>query len=674
MLFIASIAVESERGHAAAAAHVAGTRAPAAPLVDRWVLRVGALTAVAFGATAALLASTLPYHLWDSMFYGTWSRLLGQSWGNFHADGIGASHLHRPLFYVLQGALWNIFGFHEWLGRLLSLLFTVILFVAVARLASAAPRRALQVGVALLVVVAVQAVELYAVAGLTDIPAAAFVAAAGAVLWTMRAGGRRDATLAVVACLAVLAKPSGLLGLLGLGAAALIGSRAGVRTRARGSLAPLAAGVVVALVYDWTQAHQQHMSLPSFLHSGVGAGFWAARSAAARRPDLLGWTWLGPLLHLLLVFAVAYALLRIVRVSHSRAALAAAPATWIWSWAGPAIGASSSSPPTGGLSGVGTFALAVSLPLFALAPDELVPKRNELERLLVWAVPGFLLWIVWAAYDPRLLSAAWPALALLLGRVGAGIVGGAARVVEPLALLPAAALVALALAGFVSLDGLGHDGWRQYRSGGVSGVADASLMRNVAYGQFEGELDALRREVRPGERIMGSDDRLGFFFPGQTRGSSNYPSSCAAVKDARAFVLLMSDESQTIGGQYEGAPTTVRFWQSCTKPQLTEVAEAPGNYAVFVVGKPRVVPAADACGVQPAQQHLFVLFGRSRDEAGADTLLAKVQGFGFKQADVERVGCNSYRVVETDIPTAKVGRALVHEAKTIGLKPQLVGS
>ena len=631
------------------------------------------MAGVGFLATAAVVAATLPYHAWDSLFYGTWSRLIGESWSHFHAAGIGASDLHRPLFYVLQGALWNAFGFHEWLGRLLSLAFTALLFVAVALLARAAPRSALQVGVALLVLVALRSVDQYAVAGLTDIPVAALVASAGAVVWTMRPGTRRSVLLALVACLAVLAKPSAVLGLLGLVAASSFGPRPDPRAWLRAVAGPVAAGVVLALVYDWTQARDQHMSLPSFLHSGVGAGYWADLAAASRKPDLLGWTWLGPLLHLLLVFAIAYALLRLARVQHTAAALAAAPVAWIWSWAGPAIGAPGASPPLGGLSGIATIVLAISLPAFAFAPVALVPARAELGRLLVWAVPGFVLWIVWAAYDPRLLSPAWPALVLLLARVGAGIVGGAAQLVRPAALVPAAALVALALVGFVALDGLGNDGWCQYRAHGFSGLADSAFMQNVAYGQFQGELVALRREVRPGERIMGSDDRLGFFFPGQARGSSNYPRSCSALAGARAFVLLMSSESQVIGGRYAGAPTAVAFWQACTKPKLNEVAELPGNYAVFVVGKPRVPPPPDACGVG-VPSGLTVVFGERGDEGGADDLLRKVQKYGFKQAVVQRVGCQDYRVAETAIPSAKVGRALIREANTVGLKPVLVGS
>ena len=46
-----------------------------------------------------------------------------------------ADSLDRPLFYVLQGWLWAAFGFHQALGRVLSLIFSVVLLGAIAWLA-----------------------------------------------------------------------------------------------------------------------------------------------------------------------------------------------------------------------------------------------------------------------------------------------------------------------------------------------------------------------------------------------------------------------------------------------------------------------------------------------------------------------------------------------------------
>ena len=40
---------------------------------------------------------------------------------------LGAGYLHRPLVYVVQGWLWELLGFHEWIGRLWVLLFLFVL-------------------------------------------------------------------------------------------------------------------------------------------------------------------------------------------------------------------------------------------------------------------------------------------------------------------------------------------------------------------------------------------------------------------------------------------------------------------------------------------------------------------------------------------------------------------
>jgi hypothetical protein len=50
-----------------------------------------ALFAFACGALllAAFLAVTVPYHLWDSLAYGEWSRLIAD--GRFHAPGLTTS-------------------------------------------------------------------------------------------------------------------------------------------------------------------------------------------------------------------------------------------------------------------------------------------------------------------------------------------------------------------------------------------------------------------------------------------------------------------------------------------------------------------------------------------------------------------------------------------------------
>ena len=61
------------------------------------------------------------------MAYGTWSRLIADHWPHLRFAAASAVDYHRPFFFVLQGTLWRIFGFHQALGRLLSLGFATLL-------------------------------------------------------------------------------------------------------------------------------------------------------------------------------------------------------------------------------------------------------------------------------------------------------------------------------------------------------------------------------------------------------------------------------------------------------------------------------------------------------------------------------------------------------------------
>ena len=96
----------------------------------------------------------------------------------------------RPLFYFLQGTLWSIFGFHQWLGRLLSLAFSIVLIAAVAWTAAKTVRveRRLAAAVAAIVVVLIGAFATHVVSGLSDVPAAALVALTAAVLGMPKLG------------------------------------------------------------------------------------------------------------------------------------------------------------------------------------------------------------------------------------------------------------------------------------------------------------------------------------------------------------------------------------------------------------------------------------------------------------------------------------------------------
>src|SRR4029077_539806 len=78
---------------------------------------------------------TLPYGEWDAMAYGTWSRLIADHWPHIRFAAANAVDYHRPFFYGLQGTIWRVFGFHQSLGRLLSLGFAMLLAAALGFIA-----------------------------------------------------------------------------------------------------------------------------------------------------------------------------------------------------------------------------------------------------------------------------------------------------------------------------------------------------------------------------------------------------------------------------------------------------------------------------------------------------------------------------------------------------------
>lgn len=619
---------------------------------------VGAVALFLFGA-ATLVAVTLPYGDWDSLFYSTWSRLIGLN-GDFHQHAVYAVALHRPLFYVLQGELWHVFGFHEWIGRLLSLLFTVIFVVAVTRIAY---HWAGLLGGASCCVVALALTDLavHSSDGLTDVPTAATLAVVAAVLWTMRPGRTYTALLIFTSLIAVLTKPTGIIGCAALCVAHLIAPRIELRSRVRTQIAPVAAGVALGLAYDVSQARHLHVSLRAFLQNGVGSGITVQQSAHARPEALWGWMWLGRPLHLLLAFALIYAALRVAGVGHRWAVLSAAPASWVWAWVGPAVAGGGFHLGTS-VSGIAAYLVAAASPALALASADRAPSRPLLARLLTWAAPAYVFWVLYADYDTRLLSAAWPALVLVLGLVLAGVIAGLKTVSVPAAAVAAAAVLVLAAVNVVELNGLGKSGWHGYWSGGLSGLANAALMRNVAYSEFEYELEALDRQMRPSDKVFSEDARVGFFYPGQV--TYDYPHDCADLGGFDEFVQLYSNESVT---QAQRAFTTFADAQAC--PSLHLVGQE-SSYAVFTVGKPHVPPLPSACAANALPPGIAAVFARAASPGPVQAVAAAAHKYGFVQVVVERTGCETYLAVESGL-TQQQAAGTVSEARGVHLRVTL---
>ena len=113
-----------------------GRRVPplssAAVALPGWIARTASVLAIAasalFALAAAFAAAVMPYRLWDSLAFGSWSRSIaetGDLWAN--ADALKVS---RPLFYVPQGLIWRVAD-EEWLGRTFSAAFGAVLVICV---------------------------------------------------------------------------------------------------------------------------------------------------------------------------------------------------------------------------------------------------------------------------------------------------------------------------------------------------------------------------------------------------------------------------------------------------------------------------------------------------------------------------------------------------------------
>src|SRR5207248_11712326 len=71
---------------------------------------------IVFFAPAFFVASLVPYRAYDSLAFGTWSRLIADRGHLWFPNDLFDSQAGRPLFYVGQGLVWLAFGYHDWLG------------------------------------------------------------------------------------------------------------------------------------------------------------------------------------------------------------------------------------------------------------------------------------------------------------------------------------------------------------------------------------------------------------------------------------------------------------------------------------------------------------------------------------------------------------------------------
>jgi 4-amino-4-deoxy-L-arabinose transferase-like glycosyltransferase len=629
-----------------------------------------------FAVPTLFVASVLPYRFWDSLAFGTWSRLIGERGHLWFPDELFDSQASRPLFYVGQGLFWLAFGHHEWLGRWVSALFALVFAVCVVLLAGTLARdetsrsllRALTAAVALSSAV----LAVFAAAGMSDVPLAAAVALTAVLLWSQRLGRVRLPLVALAAAAAVLAKPSAYLALLGLGLALLLDlRREAYRWRAVGGLAALAMGAVVGLVYDAIMAGKFDESLSGFIRSG-NTTFFLQQGSRERWDAVLRAEWLGAEVRFVLLYGVGYAIARALGGGGRLAAMVAAPVAFVWSIAGPVIADGGTPYPfengfsLGLVAWIGLAAALAAAP-FVAQPEVL--RRRDYAALVLWALPGIVAWVAYRPDQVRFLSPVWAPLALATAGALASLALGLARLRPAASAVPVAAVSLLVFANVPNVDGLGGSGWHGLLDLGWSDWGSRAATENYAYGPFSYEIDAARANLAPDDELISSDGRLAYFFPGQT--DIRYARSCADLRGRRVFVLLTSGESAEIMTR-SGSSADPLAWLQCASPRLFAVEGQPGIDATFVVGRPPAVPPdPSACRIDTHPGELSdAVFAGGIPYARAKAIrkaAAKV-GFGPK---IERTGCSSFRVVVTGVPD-DAKKSFVKEAAGVGFRVAIV--
>ena len=549
----------------------------------RWAAAIAWTTAALFFAVALFIAIVIPIHFQDALTFGEWSRLIAEEWG-FHYPSVPAQAYGRPLFYVLQGWTWGLLGFAEPLGRVLSGLFSLLLLAALIWLVRDRPWGRAAAALAAVALVASPVFANQVVSGLTDIPVAALVAVAGALVWGRRPGEARAAAAGLVAALAVLAKPSALLALVGLACAQLLVAEP-VRLRLLYRVVPLAAGVVAGLVYDLTQARYVDQGLRTFLQAGVNTDYYRTLADEARRFALLDASWFGDSLRVPVLFALAYAVLRLAQVAHRAAAAVAVVFGLIASWLGPWLAAGENDFTVGSLHSTGaalaTLGSAAVLTFAAFYDGDAVPSSRELLRFGVWALPTFLAWVFYGAYDFRLLAPAWPPLLALIVVCALPAVAALARRGPYVAAIPFVLLAIVVAENVYNVDGLGKSGWSEVRRTPVSDWSNESTMRAIVMPAFSRTLDVVQPFMRPEDELISPEGAFRFFFPGHVEQA--FPSGCGHLARFRVFVLLTDEGSRRYMEDFLHVSGDPSYWANCEEPRLQQLTDGSEGYAVFVV-------------------------------------------------------------------------------------------
>ena len=552
-------------------------RASAAQDVPVVVWSYGALAvaaSIAFLGLALLFALTIPYHEFDTFAYGEWSRRIATIHA-FDPTPVGAVPAARPTFLVLQGLVWWVTGVSFVAGRLLALVFAAIAVVGTALLVDRRQGRLL----ALISFLSIPLFASEAIAGKTDVPASAAIAAVAAVaLWEPF----RNQRLAVgaLAAVAVLTKPSSTIpALAGLVLALMVVEKLRPRDRlfASRSLA-VVVGALLGFAYEWAMAAHLHMGLLAFLRAGTN-GTTERLSDAVRGDTLLRLDFLGPDLSLPLAVALVYAVGRSLRLAHRPAAWSAVLIGVPYAVIGPFVSGQPNGPFTDPYASFAFVGFAILLSVMPFAPSDVEPGHPRITQLLRLARPPTIVWLAFGVYEYRLEAPAWPALAALIGVCLYCSVRTAHRLFGIASLAPIPVLAVALWASLVSFDGFHEPLWAELRALGASGIRNEGQTTNIVLPAVSDAVTALKPQIGADGRVVTSDPHFLFWFKHTTIA---YPTSCAALDNADGFILSTSDESQQYLRSIGVAPEPAA-WAACRSPRLRELTDGSNGLAAFRV-------------------------------------------------------------------------------------------
>lgn len=475
---------------------------------------------------------------------------------------------------MLQGWLWAVFGFHEALGRALALAFAALCAWAIAGIARSIDGERGTWRWACLLPFAIPDFLTWCAAGTTDVPAAALLAATGAVLLGHGRPVPRALLVLLLSASAALTKPTAIPSLVGLACAAAASwpGIASTRRRFLEGVLPILSGLGVAGAYFAWLASRLGIPVRSAI-VGELDGYYADLASRARWSALYVPSWLGPAASPLVAAAVlalvmALTLRRPVRLTRCLAAVAVL-----------VLGGRLASAGSGAFGSRGLLVSIAILVLAAAAAHGTAVARPEGAHaffFLLWAAPPCLVWIAYLGYDSRLLSPAWPPLLLLawiaFEPAAAGIAGPRK---EACAL---AASVLLAAASLRHIDGLDLASARCAVRSAFAGPLDSGAVRECFVPGFERERHAVAAALSAAGRssIISNDGRLRFFFPG--RVAQMYPATCGDLSGYGAFALLTDPGSRRYMAA-KGISSDSSVWAACREPRARLVFQ---DHAVSV--------------------------------------------------------------------------------------------